>query len=652
MFGFLSSKSEKPASGASTNSGENSNIPARTDEDLKAAQALVKRRPSLQEIFATFDSTAIKLSGVGDVLDSQVNWDEELANSLELPYFEESGERPTLGDYLARISMPQLLYELYAKLMKSMNMEYWTEQMLSERSDMPQTSIIFRIRYLLANYSGASLLFGQQLTASGIFKYYTKDLQAMETDIPDITESNSIFESSMGAIHNCSINPANHQQFHKLRVVNHIVPYLKCHSGKVKMMVLLTLVFVIDDEENPIFLANKTIFRFLVQYLISAWKSPDHQYDGFSVDNLLSGMLGLAKNDENKRELLAIGTLHILKVILKSGSVVEKRPAIECLWELSFSKENRIIILANHEVMELLMSLGRSDNKMIAKAASSAYWVLQAEERERQLAEEGIKLEKKPTGHIMISYAWSDLNKVIQIKEQLYKSNYDVWLNIDNVLGTTLQAVIEAIDKSSVFLMCMSNNYKQSQNCRTEAEYAFSIKKDIVAVVMERGYHAEGWLQTIKGDHLFFDLSGKYPFETKMRQLIRELGARGKIRKEQQQPATTMAEATATTTAEATATDTTTAAEASTHARFQRPVADIGGHASCSMWSSKDVLNWLAKNNMRDNTVLRSLTGKQLAFLQELSTRAPEFYFNYIERNFGLNSLEELMKFSKAVDNL
>ena len=42
---------------------------------------------------------------------------------------------------------------------------------------------------------------------------------------------NSIIESAMGAIHNCSINPANHQHFHRLGVVTQIVPYLKCQSG-------------------------------------------------------------------------------------------------------------------------------------------------------------------------------------------------------------------------------------------------------------------------------------------------------------------------------------------------------------------------------------------------------------------------------------
>ena len=111
------------------------------------------------------------------------------------------------------------------------------------------------------------------------------------------------------------------------------------------MMVLLTLAYIMDEDENRILQANKTIFMFLVRYLVSAWKSPNHRHEGFSLEDLLAGMVGLAKNDHNKREFLPIGTLHILTVILKLGSLAERQPAVELLWELAFNKDNRRAIL-------------------------------------------------------------------------------------------------------------------------------------------------------------------------------------------------------------------------------------------------------------------------------------------------------------------
>ena len=40
---------------------------------------------------------------------------------------------------------------------------------------------------------------------------------------------------------------------------------------------------------------------------------------------------------------------------------------------------------------------------------------------------------------------------------------------------------------------------------------------------MEKNYKADGWLGFIIGAKLFFDFSGKYPFENKMTELIKEV---------------------------------------------------------------------------------------------------------------------------------
>jgi male-specific lethal 1 len=57
----------------------------------------------------------------------------------------------------------------------------------------------------------------------------------------------------------------------------------------------------------------------------------------------------------------------------------------------------------------------------------------------------------------------------------------------------------------------------------TEAEYAFQLKKKIVPLKMEKNYKADGWLGFIIGAKLFFDFSGKYPFENKITELIKDV---------------------------------------------------------------------------------------------------------------------------------
>lgn len=44
---------------------------------------------------------------------------------------------------------------------------------------------------------------------------------------------------------------------------------------------------------------------------------------------------------------------------------------------------------------------------------------------------------------------------------------YRVWIDYEQMGGSTLQAMAEAVENSAVVLVCMSEKYKESPNCRT-----------------------------------------------------------------------------------------------------------------------------------------------------------------------------------------
>ncbi|ESO95468.1 hypothetical protein LOTGIDRAFT_78426, partial [Lottia gigantea] len=95
----------------------------------------------------------------------------------------------------------------------------------------------------------------------------------------------------------------------------------------------------------------------------------------------------------------------------------------------------------------------------------------------------------------------------------LKENGYSVWIDINDMEGSTLQAMADAVEKSSVVLMCMSEKYKESSNCRTEAEYAYTLKKPIIPLMMQRGYKPDGYLGMILSAKLFVDFSGKYSYD-------------------------------------------------------------------------------------------------------------------------------------------
>ena len=41
-----------------------------------------------------------------------------------------------------------------------------------------------------------------------------------------------------------------------------------------------------------------------------------------------------------------------------------------------------------------------------------------------------------------------------------------VWMDIDQMFGSTLQTMAEAVENADIFLMAMSRKYKDSPNCR------------------------------------------------------------------------------------------------------------------------------------------------------------------------------------------
>jgi uncharacterized protein (DUF302 family) len=66
----------------------------------------------------------------------------------------------------------------------------------------------------------------------------------------------------------------------------------------------------------------------------------------------------------------------------------------------------------------------------------------------------------------MISYNWGHQSMVKQIRENLRSSGIKVWMDVDDMQGSTLQAMASAVEKADIVLMCYSFKYKNSDNCR------------------------------------------------------------------------------------------------------------------------------------------------------------------------------------------
>ena len=53
------------------------------------------------------------------------------------------------------------------------------------------------------------------------------------------------------------------------------------------------------------------------------------------------------------------------------------------------------------------------------------------------------------------------------MKDWLIGDGFNVWMDIENMEGSLLESMARAIENASVVLVCYSEKYKYSQNCRT-----------------------------------------------------------------------------------------------------------------------------------------------------------------------------------------
>ncbi|XP_072020743.1 uncharacterized protein [Amphiura filiformis] len=108
------------------------------------------------------------------------------------------------------------------------------------------------------------------------------------------------------------------------------------------------------------------------------------------------------------------------------------------------------------------------------------------------------------SGHVMISYQWDSQERAVYIRDKLREHGYKVWFDLDDMKGDIVDAMADAVQNSAVVLMCMSERYKESSNCRSEAQYAHKLKRPIIPLLMEEGYDPDGWLGFILGTKLYY----------------------------------------------------------------------------------------------------------------------------------------------------
>ena len=65
-----------------------------------------------------------------------------------------------------------------------------------------------------------------------------------------------------------------------------------------------------------------------------------------------------------------------------------------------------------------------------------------------------------------VTCQWNVQPQIKRIKAALLSRGYRVWIDIEQMLGSTVDAMAAAVEGSAVVLFGVSRAYKESPNCR------------------------------------------------------------------------------------------------------------------------------------------------------------------------------------------
>ena len=157
----------------------------------------------------------------------------------------------------------------------------------------------------------------------------------------------------LGILHNSIRLCSDDREFYRnAGAVGILKEYLKQSPVIISTKALMTLAYIVNEEESGILGKSEVGVATIVQLLQQAVKSDNHRakiyvnlyyYNTFSAFELADSLNHLAINDDNKREIQKHGGVPTITRMLQEDFTEEERcDAAEMLWNLAFIDSIRI----------------------------------------------------------------------------------------------------------------------------------------------------------------------------------------------------------------------------------------------------------------------------------------------------------------------
>lgn len=124
---------------------------------------------------------------------------------------------------------------------------------------------------------------------------------------------------------------------------------------------------------------------------------------------------------------------------------------------------------------------------------------------------------------LMLSYQWDNQKQVLEIANALKELGFEIWIDVEKMSGDIFDKMAQAVEGSTIVLICMTSKYEKSANCKRELNYAVEKKKKLIPIYVEKDYAARGSLGLIIAGKLYFDFTDGNRFKENIENLKNEI---------------------------------------------------------------------------------------------------------------------------------
>lgn len=350
----------------------------------------------------------------------------------------------------------------------------------------------------------------------------------------------------------------------------------------------------------------------------------------YYVTDFLNVLYYFAISDEIKWEIYYNCRIRdTLETLIFRGNFTEKEFALKLLWQLCFDKKIAIDVGENTSLVNEISQLGAMSNKengyLIKNAKGIMFLLRDKSDRSGDEPQPAVaSLAKK---HLMISYNSKSRDVCLKIKQFVESLGYKVWIDVESIYGSSLESMANAIEQSFCVLLCVTEKYKESNNCRLEAEYVIAKKIPYIPLFLQANYKPDGWLGLVIGSRIYIDVN-KLGLDTACAELKRCINL---IRNEEKVDVVP----------ETITNNETKPIDTSTTNSTNESKTNV--NASAMTWTETQVEKWLNETAV-NRLIVESLIpcdGQVLYQLYHMLKFNPEFFYSSLKIS-GLNSFKDL----------